>query len=61
MKTYEAEISELQIWRIFLKIKAKNEEEAKEKAEQNVGEVISAKMREVDYSEVIQIVELVEE
>ena len=60
MKKYEVEISELQVWRIFLKVEAQDGEEAKAKAGQGVGELISERLVDVDYKEIIQISELKE-
>lgn len=58
MKQFMCEIAELQVWRINLKVKARNEEEAKEKAEIGEGEVVSSKMKDVDHKEVLEVEEI---
>lgn len=58
MKQYLVEIAEVQIWQIYLKVKAKDEQEAKEKAEIGEGEVETEKLRDVDHKEILDIEEI---
>ena len=58
MKEYDVEMAELQIWRIYLRVKAKDEEEAMAKAERGEGEVISQGLKDVDNAEVLDIEEV---